>query len=173
MFASHWAGIRSGGLLRGAYHFFWPLAAAEEQADRFIATIGAVAPGDLPPVIDIEEAHLEADPGNDIWKTIPPDQRLRMLLTWLNRVESALGRKPIIYSRDSYLDFLLENRVQQLAPYPLWIAHYTNAPQPRIPSTWAKWSFWQYTQKGKIQGIMETVDLDRFNGTTAELKALN
>ena len=39
-FAGNWTRIRGTGLLRGAYHFFWPLAAATDQADHFVEIVG-------------------------------------------------------------------------------------------------------------------------------------
>jgi lysozyme len=173
MFAFNWMAIRGSGLVRGAYHYFWPLTSAAEQADKYIAAVGALVPGDLPPAIDLEEAYLKKDTNHDheFWKTIPRDERLPMILGWLSRVESALGRKPIIYSRDNFLENLLGENVLELAPYALWIAHYTDAPQPRIPSAWRNWTFWQYTEEGAVGGVSGKVDLDRFNGTRDDLKS--
>jgi len=173
MFAVNWMAIRGRGLIRGAYHSFWPLTSAADQADKYIATVGALAPGDLPPAIDLEEAYLKKDTNHDheFWKTIPRDERLPMILGWLTRVESAVGRKPIIYSRDDFLENLLGENIRELAPYPLWIAHYTDAPQPRIPSAWRNWTFWQYTEDGTVSGVSGKVDIDRFNGAVDDLKS--
>jgi hypothetical protein len=42
--------------------------------------------------------------------------------------------------------------------------HYTWAPQPGIPSSWNDWTFWQYTNKGSVDGIIGDVDHTRFKG---------
>jgi len=60
----------------------------------------------------------------------------------------------------------------ELADYPLWIAQYTTAAQPVIPPVWNAWTFWQYTDKGGVDGINGDVDHNRFNGTLDNLKAL-
>jgi lysozyme len=97
---------------------------------------------------------------------------LNVILAWLARVEQAMGITPIIYSRQNYLESLLGNGVDKLAGYRLWIAQYTAAREPRVPSVWNDWTFWQYSKKGSTKGISGDVDLDRFNGTLASLKGL-
>jgi lysozyme len=171
-FSGNWARIRGTGMIRGAYHFFWPLASASDQADNYIETVGRLMPGDLPPALDIEESYLKANPEQDVWMTIAPDNRLPMILNWLTRVEHAESIKPIIYSRKNYLLSLLGNGLEELASYPLWIAHYTTDPQPEIPSTWRDWAFWQYTDAGRVNGISADTDQNRFGGTLIDLKAL-
>jgi len=34
---------------------------------------------------------------------------------------------------------------------------------------WLKWTFWQYSESGTVNGINAAVDLDWFNGTVEEL----
>ena len=59
-FHDNWAGIKSAGLLRGAYHFFHPDQNAPTQAQSFLAKLTAangsplLAPGDLPATLDLE-----------------------------------------------------------------------------------------------------------------------
>jgi hypothetical protein len=38
-----------------------------------------------------------------------------------------------------------------------------------VPSPWTTWKFWQYADNGSVPGISGAVDLDRFNGTLAQL----
>ena len=52
-FAANWQGMKDAGIFRGAYHFFWPLTPWHDQAESFIKTVGALNPGDLPPVLDL------------------------------------------------------------------------------------------------------------------------
>src|SRR5438552_17208341 len=53
-FKINWSGAQAAGILRGAYHFFRPLADASAQAELFANTVGDLSPGDLPPVLDLE-----------------------------------------------------------------------------------------------------------------------
>ena len=38
-----------------------------------------------------------------------------------------------------------------------------------MPRGWFKWTLWQYSEKGRINGINANVDLNVFNGTLEEL----
>lgn len=171
-FSANWNGVQDAGLIRGPYHFFWPLADPKQQADNFIQTVGALQSGDLSPALDLEEAFPKGSPQQDVWTEISAAQRLPMIQDWLNRVEQALGVTPIIYTRRSFVQDLLGDDVQALAGYPLWVAHYTDAPQPSFPATWKSWTFWQYSDTNAVAGVTGKVDGDRFYGTVDQLKAL-
>ena len=53
-FKQNWEGVRSINKIRGAYHYFRPNENSIKQAENFIKTV-RLTPGDLPPVLDIEE----------------------------------------------------------------------------------------------------------------------
>ena len=59
-----------------------------------------------------------------------------------------------------------------MTAYPIWVAHYTTKPKPAVPPGWQNWTFWQFSETGKVTGITTPVDLDRFNGTLDQLRAL-
>jgi lysozyme len=156
-FASYWPAAKSAGILRGAYQFFRPNVDA--QADLLINALGGVhTPGDLPPVIDVE-----ADGG------LAPATVAARVRQWVDRVSSKLGVTPIVYTGK----FFWRDEVGSPASFidnPLWIAQYTNL-CPDIPGPWAKWTFWQYSDKGTVAGISGPVDVNRFNGSKADLLA--
>ena len=168
-FVSNWAGMKHARVLRGAYHFFRPAAAIEAQVDQFVSTVGSIDAGDLPPVLDLEEAETSA--GQDEWKTFPIEKRVSLAIAWLEQVEQRLGCRPFIYTRSGFVQSCFGS-AGQLAQYALWIAHYTSAPQPTIPPDWEIWTFWQHSQTGQVSGIAGKVDLDTFRGSVAELTAL-
>jgi MYXO-CTERM domain-containing protein len=88
--------------------------------------------------------------------------------TWIERVEE-FGVEAIVYSgRYFWQDYVASTEWND---HPFWIAHYTNA-CPNIPSQWADWDFWQYTDKGSVSGVSGDTDMNRFNGTLAMLQAL-
>jgi len=166
-FDDNWFGAKSAGLLRGAYHFFRCNIDAKKQADYFIDYVKSFDDnGELPPVLDLET---------------PDGQRKEKIVlaarTWLDRVEAAFGRKPIIYSGQYFLqDYLCEAGGGPPAwakEYPLWLAQYPNqfvaGSQPFLPRGWFKWTFWQYSEKGRVNGINASVDLNLFSGTLEEL----
>jgi lysozyme len=168
-FGANWTGIRNAGLLRGAYHFLRPALPVAVQAERFVSLVGTPAPGDLPPMLDLEETSAKA--GEDEWARVAKSRRVALATEWLERVERALGRRPIVYTRAGFLADVL-GAPGALTRYPIWLAHYTNQPQPRIPDGWERWALWQYSQTGRIAGLACALDMDRFNGSLAELRAL-
>lgn len=166
-FDDNWFGAKSAGLLRGAYHFFRCNADAKKQADSFIDYVKSFNDeGELPPVLD-----LETHDGQRRDKIIPAAK------TWLDRVEAAFDKKPMIYSGKFFLqDYFSESNGGPplwAKDHPLWLAQYPNqyvpGMEPSLPRGWFKWTFWQYSEKGRINGINANVDLNVFNGTLEEL----
>jgi len=90
--------------------------------------------------------------------------------TWLQTVEQLTGRTPMIYVSPSFWEYYLGNSTA-FTRYPLWIANY-GVSSPRVPGGWPTWTFWQRTSTGSVSGISGNVDMNRFNGTSAQLAAL-
>ena len=160
-FATNRQGMAAAGLtLRGFYHFARPdRNTAAVEAAHFLRTVGPLAAGEVA-VLDIEVA---PGPGIGDWAA-----------EWLARVHQATGRLPLIYSYQSYLYEIPTSRLTQ---YPLWVASW-GADNGVVPSTapltdrWSRWTFWQYTSKGRVPGVATQVDDNLFNGTPADLAAL-
>jgi GH25 family lysozyme M1 (1,4-beta-N-acetylmuramidase)/LysM repeat protein len=166
-FKANWLGSKTAGLLRGAYHFFRCNVDAKKQADYYIDYVRSVKDdGEFPPVLD-----LETNDGLTKEKIVPA------VKVWLDRVEAAFGRKPIIYSRTNFLQDNLSLPGGGPPPwakdYPLWLAWYpfqfTDGMSPSLPRGWGSWTIWQYTDKGRLNGINSGVDLDLFNGSLQDL----
>lgn len=162
-FDDNWRGAKTAGLLRGAYHFFRSNVDAKKQATKFIDYVKSMNDAaELPPVLD-----LETHDGQSKEKIIA------RVKTWLDLVEAAFNRKPIIYSGQYFLqDYFSEAGGGPPAwakEYPLWLAQYPNlyieGAQPTLPRGWFKWTFWQYSDKGRVNGINAKVDLNVFNGS--------
>lgn len=156
-FATNWSGARAAGLLRGAYHFYETDDDPTAQAQNFLNAV-QLEPGDLPPVVDIEKL----DSGSTASQTVQD------LQTWLDVVEKATGRVPIIYTSHGFWSSL---GTSAFGSYPLWIAEY-GVQSPTLPAGWAGWTFWQYSETGTVSGITGSVDLNVFSGTLADLAAL-
>lgn len=155
-FATNWPGIQAAGLLRGAYHFFEANDDPEAQAQNFLSTV-QLSPGDLPPVLDIETTAGVSD--QQIWSGVS---------AWLQIVEQATGRQPIIYTAPGF--WSSHEPDLTLTRYPLWLADY--ASQPVLPNGWTSWLFWQHSQSGVVAGVTGAVDLDLFSGTLQQLQEL-
>jgi GH25 family lysozyme M1 (1,4-beta-N-acetylmuramidase) len=161
-FAPDWASTTGLGIYRGAYHFARPSkGTAAAQAKYFIDVAGTAGGfGDLPPVLDLEDAGGLTVSGLRTW-----------VANFLQTVESLTGRTPIIYCSPAFWSSKLGDSTA-FTRYPLWIAHYTTAAQPWVPGGWASWTFWQNTSSGSVDGISGNVDRDRFNGTLDQLRVL-
>ena len=154
-FKQNWLTIKQVGIKRGAYHFFRPTVNALAQAKNFI-DVARLEVGDLPPVLDAEEAD-----GAD------KELIITRMQTWLDIVEKRYGVKPIIYSSQKfYYNYIIGNFDQ----YPLWIAKYGSL-KPQLVNE-KQFKIWQYGNKGKLNGIEGFVDMNVFLGTTEELEAM-
>lgn len=168
-FPGNWSGAKTAGFLRGAYCFFHPNLDPVKQATRFISAIKATKDNsELPHVLDLE-AHDNQ----------PKARIIARAKIWLDAVEAEFGKKPIIYSGQYFLqDYFSETGGGPPAwakDYPLWLAQYPTqyspGMMPVLPKGWFKWIFWQYTDKGVVNGINASVDMNLFNGTLEELYA--
>jgi len=158
-FSANWNGMKEREMIRGAYHYFYPNESAKQQAQNYLNTVKGLQESDLPPIIDIEVSNgLDA-------KII-----VQGLLTWLDEVEEATQRRPMIYSDLNFAQTYLTD--ESLSAYPLWIADY-NDEVGELPKPWqaSGWQIWQYTDSGSISGIEGDVDQDKFQGDKKALKA--
>ena len=160
-FATDWAGTRDVGLLRGAYHFARPsVGSAVGQARRFIAVAGtARGAGDLPPVLDLEQSG-----------GLTPTQLTTWTRQFLTETQRLTGRTPIVYTYPNFWRTSMAG-TKAFTGYPLWIASYTSAAAPVMPA-WSRWTFWQYSSTSTVSGIAGKADMNRFNGSLTELRAL-
>ena len=158
-FSPDWRASKAAGLLRGAYHFARPsVGSAVAQADHFVTTVGGLnSPGDLPPVLD-----LEVNGG------LTPAQLAVWTGQWLTEVQARSGRTPIIYTSPNFWATSMKNSTAFLA-YPLWVARYASTPSSLV---WPRWTFWQYTETGKLPGVVGAVDRNSFNGGLDQLRAM-
>jgi lysozyme len=157
-FRTNWQAMQAAGILRGAYHFYETNDDPVTQAQNFINAIGSLAANDLPPVVDIEIFK-----GNFGSASVAAN-----LQTWMDTVEKALSRKPMIYTNTNFWN---ETINADFSKYPLWIAEY-GVSQPKIPSSWKNWNFWQSSQSGSVAGVTGSVDTDVFAGSMSDLLGL-
>jgi lysozyme len=163
-FAANWDGAKAAGIVRGAYHYFHSTEDAKRQASFFAQTVH-LEPTDLPPALD-----LESDFGN-----LSTAQIVKAVFTWLTEVEQRMGRKPLVYTRATISDTRLVSTSgavpEWIKNYQLWVANY-GVKSPLMPKGWDNWLFWQYDNKGTVNGIDGSVDLDWFNGSLSKLGQL-
>ncbi len=156
-FADNFVAMKRNGIRRGAYQYFRASADPLAQADLFVTTVRRFGRPDLPLVADVE-----TDDGQ------PPEVVRANLKRWLRRVDRRTRRRPLIYAPPS-MGAILAGR---FAGYRLWVAHY-EADCPTLPDGWRRWTFWQHSSHGRVDGINGDVDLDHFAGSMSRLRRLN
>lgn len=155
-FDRNWSGAKKYGILRGAYHFYYPSRDADKQAENFIKHV-KLTKGDLPPVVDIEISNGQSS--SEIRKGL---QKM------LDRLEDNYSMKPIIYTN---INFYNTHLAEKFDEYPLWIAGYFD--QDRFQNEFeTHWNFWQHSEKGKVDGIKGSVDFNVFHSDRTKLLKL-
>jgi len=156
-YTENWREAQKAGIVVGAYHFFTFCRSGREQALNFIRTVPKQN-GVLPPAVDLEfGGNCQMAPGFDLRKELH-DYRRAIL--------SAYARDPIFYVtpglyRSGLVDAIITNQ--------LWFRNIYGKPQVNPAD---RWIFWQYANRGRIPGINTYVDLNVFNGNTANFEDL-
>ncbi|MDO5436048.1 MAG: GH25 family lysozyme [Clostridia bacterium] len=163
-FDVNWSNARENGILTGAYHFFSFDSEAGTQADNFISTV-PYTEDSLPSVVDIEfyGSYKRTKPANK-------DLVISELGCLLDRLESAYGKRPIIYATVSaYREYISGH----FDDYPVWIR------SVYVPASWwigNNWTFWQYTDRAKLPGYSgpeSCIDMNVFSGEYEDLVLLS
>jgi lysozyme len=181
-FATNWDMSRKAGMLCGAYHWLWPAEDASLQATNFITQYKTVSrSGVLPPVVDIEwtwnakDSEIQNDK-NELWHNLSPSLRVPFIKEYLDKVESELNVKPIIYTAASFWTELIEQNSfaednQYFSQYLLWIADPNN--KKKLPKPWKdlKPSFIQshFGENSNSNDLFDKTDQNDFNGELKEL----
>ncbi|MEK6882523.1 MAG: glycoside hydrolase family 25 protein [Nanoarchaeota archaeon] len=125
---------------------------ATEEANYFMKSMSILPKADLPPVLDIE-TNKKGLTKNEV-------------LSWINAFIKTIQKSYPMIVLYSYAPFLNENLPpnHNLGNIPLWIAQYpTNYRpdlNPKLPNGWNDYWMWQYSSKGKVNGIKTNVDLN-------------
>ena len=133
------------GLKVGSYHFFRPKTNLKKQLDNFMMQCRP-ADQDLIPMIDVETKSGLSTP-----------EFCDSLTKFIALVEEAYKQKPLIYTFTNFYNAHMQGVVDG---YPLMIAQY-NGIEPELKDG-RDITMWQYTGKGRINGINGLVDKSRF-----------
>lgn len=155
-FCKNWKEIKEANIRRGAYHFFRPTTSVLTQAQNFMDNV-ILEKGDLPPVLDIE-----------VLDGVSSEDLVIRVRTWLEIIEAEYQIRPIIYTNLKFYNKHLADHFQE---YPVWIARYNKYFEPLLVNE-VKWKFWQYGNRGRLDGIDGDVDLNVFKGSIDELNML-
>ncbi|MBR6746772.1 MAG: hypothetical protein IKL83_05280 [Muribaculaceae bacterium] len=141
MFIDNLRQARQAGLKVGAYHFF------RFDTDGYLQALNLLhslrhRKLDFPIAIDIERF------GN------PDGHQASIIISRLQDMITCLEKEGvdiILYSNKDDYDKYLKGKFDN---YPLWICTFTE-PEPNL-----NWDIWQYSHRGKIDGIKGDVDLN-------------
>ncbi len=143
-------GAKASGYRVGGYHFFRMSSSAHDQFRHFKKILDAIGP-DLIPMVDVEL-------GDGKWSQKEIRRAQDSLQVMLNLLEKAYGVKPIIYGTQRSYNTYCAPRFNH---YTLYIGRYgENKPVINGPS---HYTIWQFTEKGRIDGIEKPVDFCRFH----------
>jgi lysozyme len=131
----------------GYYHFFRFNRPGKAQAIHFWNNIKDKR-YELPLCIDVEEwGNNSNTPVNKIEKNVRE---------FIKYIENKTGKKILIYSNEnSYKKYLKK----EFKNNPVWICSFNQKNLKKY-----NWEFWQFSHKGKVEGVDEYVDLNAFNG---------
>jgi GH25 family lysozyme M1 (1,4-beta-N-acetylmuramidase) len=164
-YAKNRNGSEAAGLVFGAYHFARPggksfalaTAGAIRQANHFLA-VAQPQPGELPPVLDLEQTG-----------SLSKQRLLGWALAWLDQIYARTGVEPFVYTSPLFWKRSLGDSTAAAADgTQLWVAHWTSKSKPTVPAqNWdgGGWRFWQWTNCASVPGIKHCSDGDRMNGT--------
>lgn len=148
-FAEYLEGVENAGIPYGIYFYSNAVSVTEAkyEAEGVIRMLGDAKP-DLPIFYDWERTDSEGD------RTLNADAFMisACCRSFCDDL-SAAG-----YDCGIYLNsYLLQNDVYDefLGGYPIWMAEYDEA-----PTCVGEYSYWQYTNDGRVDGINEQVDMD-------------
>lgn len=144
-FEENFAEARKHGVKVGCYHF---LRSSSTIADQFENMKRYVRRDEqnLVPMIDVESMGK--------WSQ---QQLVDSLHAFAVMIYEHYRVAPIIYT---YVNFYNRNLAGRFTNYPLFIARYTDD-APEL-SDGTKYVIWQYTERGRVNGIKGNVDLSRF-----------
>ncbi len=138
---------RKAGMKVGCYHF---LRATSYIYDQFLNFTNYCRENeqDLAPLIDIEvKGHWQADQVADSVKL------------FADLLEQHYGVRPVIYTGTNFYNKYLSTQFNE--GYELFIAKYSENEPELIDGT--KYTLWQFTDCGSVNGIRTDVDQSRFN----------
>ena len=144
-FCEYYDKAKEAGMFVGAYHYSYAdgFSAAGEEAKAMLRIIED-RKFELPLFFDIEEKKQ---------KLMSKKMCSQMVRTFCNTLEEA-GYWAGVYSFDSFFGSNLEDDIVQR--YTTWVARIENLK----PMTCKRYDIWQYSWRGKVDGIKGDVDMD-------------
>lgn len=135
-------------------------SSATTQASHFVSTVGPLSAGDFL-ALDIETSDSQSSSALASW-----------CASFVSHVASLTGlpKTRVFVYTGAWFWNPQAGGSSSLGAHPLWVSGYSSSPP--MPSGWADWTMWQYTDKESAFGISGGVDASYYQGTQAGLEAL-
>lgn len=148
-FETNIKGARKNDIDVGVY-FFTQAVSVEEAEEEAQYVLDMIEPYrvDYPVVIDVEAVTN----ANARTRELTKEERTEYCIAFCEKIKNA-GYEPMIYG--NLKTFMLMLDIEQLEDYEKWFAYYDE--EPYFPYAF---EIWQYTDKGKVDGINTEVDLN-------------
>lgn len=160
-------GAAAAGVVRAGYHFANPsYSGGAEQAAYFLDRGGDwTADGlTLPGALDFEWNPYDGDDCYDM----SPDELAEWIHDFDDAYVLATGRHVAIYTSSTYWGHCVgDSSFGEILP--LWVAQWSGD-APTLPQGWSSYTAWQYGNDGSVDGISTRVDVNRFEGSTRDLR---
>ena len=142
-------GAKEAGLDVGVYIFSQAIDEEEaiEEAEFVIELLDGIEL-ELPITFDPELIRDDEARTDDV----TGEQFAKNTLAFCDHIRSK-GYEPMVYSNMYWEAFLFD--MEKLEDIPIWYADYE-----KIPQTPYSFKYWQYTEKGKVDGIQTPCDID-------------
>lgn len=135
------------GLKVGSYHFYRAKTPQETQLANFVLQCKP-SEQDLIPMIDVETT-----------SGLPKEEFCDSLFKFLDLIERTYQQRPLIYTGTNFYNRYLAEKLDR---YLIMIAQYSSREPVLIDQR--DITMWQYTGKGRLNGIRGYVDKSRFMG---------
>lgn len=150
LFSYNWKQAKKHQIPAGAYHFFSFCRTGKEQAKNFIESV-PYDQNSLPPALDLEY-------GGNCQEANRLPNLVNEIDTFIQIVQKYYSKKVIIYTTHEFYDNYLLDR---FTGNPFWIRDIIRIPKLNDNRQWV---IWQFTNRGKLDGIIYPVDLNAFRG---------
>ncbi len=164
-FSANYLNAYNAKVIRGAYHFAQPGSSSGAAQATYFASHGGAWSADnltLPGMLDLEGGCYG----------LSTSAMQSWILDFYNTYKAKTGRDVVIYTSPSWWNSCTGGWGGMSANSPLFVADWTTAANPTIPSGFPFATLWQYTDSGSVSGVSGAVDRDKFNGDSSRLLAL-
>ncbi len=150
-FVEYWDELSSNGIKTAAYHNFRAVSSTpQEQVENIQSQLQKVNFSK-----ELDNLAISLPPSGNGQAT--KDQMSDNLFELLELLKAEGYKNLFINTNNNEWNTHVNYHSHDFSQYKLWISHWTNDEQPKIPQTWDDWDIWQYKCNGRIDGISTDV----------------